>query len=203
MSGMTGGKNALNRCLGDALGTGGAEGIRTPDLLIANETLYQLSYDPVPKTAKRCRFAARVARPGFVAGRSDDPPGGRLPTLRSFQVRKSAPVSTMRRIWSNHQAARSRPQGRRARWRRLVRRLAAAGRSSGSQAVVVAVVFWRSECARFMAGDWGMASDIGCPRIRPKEGASFQESSDSPRITGGRPFDRACSRGGAVPSRWF
>ncbi|MEN9545423.1 MAG: hypothetical protein RLZZ34_340 [Verrucomicrobiota bacterium] len=31
------------------LGGGGAEGIRTPDLLIANETLYQLSYDPVPK----------------------------------------------------------------------------------------------------------------------------------------------------------
>jgi hypothetical protein len=26
---------------------GGAEGIRTPDLLIANETLYQLSYDPI------------------------------------------------------------------------------------------------------------------------------------------------------------
>ena len=25
---------------------GGAEGIRTPDLLIANETLYQLSYTP-------------------------------------------------------------------------------------------------------------------------------------------------------------
>ena len=25
----------------------GAEGIRTPDLLIANETLYQLSYDPI------------------------------------------------------------------------------------------------------------------------------------------------------------
>ena len=25
---------------------GGAEGSRTPDLLIANETLYQLSYDP-------------------------------------------------------------------------------------------------------------------------------------------------------------
>ena len=31
------------------LGGGGAEGIRTPDLLIANETLYQLSYDPVHK----------------------------------------------------------------------------------------------------------------------------------------------------------
>ena len=29
------------------LGTGGAEGSRTPDLLIANETLYQLSYDPI------------------------------------------------------------------------------------------------------------------------------------------------------------
>ena len=33
---------------GLVLGGGGAEGIRTPDLLIANETLYQLSYDPVP-----------------------------------------------------------------------------------------------------------------------------------------------------------
>ena len=28
---------------------GGAEGSRTPDLLIANETLYQLSYDPAPE----------------------------------------------------------------------------------------------------------------------------------------------------------
>ena len=27
--------------------SGGAEGIRTPGLLIANETLYQLSYTPV------------------------------------------------------------------------------------------------------------------------------------------------------------
>ena len=27
--------------------SGGAEGSRTPDLLIANETLYQLSYDPI------------------------------------------------------------------------------------------------------------------------------------------------------------
>ena len=26
---------------------GGVEGSRTPDLLIANETLYQLSYDPI------------------------------------------------------------------------------------------------------------------------------------------------------------
>ena len=29
------------------LNDGGAEGNRTPDLLIANETLYQLSYDPI------------------------------------------------------------------------------------------------------------------------------------------------------------
>ena len=47
---------------------GGAEGIRTPDLLIANETLYQLSYDPSPKTARRCRLEARVARTGFLDG---------------------------------------------------------------------------------------------------------------------------------------
>ena len=47
------------------LGGGGAEGSRTPDLLIANETLYQLSYDPVPKCARRCRFGDDVARTGF------------------------------------------------------------------------------------------------------------------------------------------
>ena len=34
--------------LGDSTENGGAEGSRTPDLLIANETLYQLSYDPAP-----------------------------------------------------------------------------------------------------------------------------------------------------------
>ena len=33
--------------------TGGAEGIRTPDLLIANQPLYQLSYDP--SLFHRCR----------------------------------------------------------------------------------------------------------------------------------------------------
>jgi hypothetical protein len=34
---------------------GGAEGSRTPDLLIANETLYQLSYDPIQLTCNRLR----------------------------------------------------------------------------------------------------------------------------------------------------
>ena len=32
---------------------GGAEGSRTPDLLIANETLYQLSYDPIPPMVRQ------------------------------------------------------------------------------------------------------------------------------------------------------
>ena len=34
--------------LPSAFRNGGGKGIRTPDLLIANETLYQLSYAPVP-----------------------------------------------------------------------------------------------------------------------------------------------------------
>jgi hypothetical protein len=35
---------------------GGAEGSRTPDLLIANETLYQLSYDPKPCVVRIIRL---------------------------------------------------------------------------------------------------------------------------------------------------
>ena len=34
-------------------GFGGAEGIRTPDLLIANETRYQLRHSPMRLTARR------------------------------------------------------------------------------------------------------------------------------------------------------
>src|SRR5882762_624164 len=34
---------------------GGAEGSRTPDLLIANETLYQLSYDPIHQSVRELR----------------------------------------------------------------------------------------------------------------------------------------------------
>jgi hypothetical protein len=40
---------------------GGAEGSRTPDLLIANETLYQLSYDPIQLTYKYLRHKSRNA----------------------------------------------------------------------------------------------------------------------------------------------
>ena len=58
------------------LGGGGAEGSRTPDLLIANETLYQLSYDPVPKCARRCRFGDDVARTGFCSVGFSGFPGG-------------------------------------------------------------------------------------------------------------------------------
>ena len=43
------GKTMRTQNFTEALQTnGGAEGSRTPDLLIANETLYQLSYDPIP-----------------------------------------------------------------------------------------------------------------------------------------------------------
>src|SRR5689334_1158009 len=44
-------------------------GIRTPDLLIANETLYQLSYDPTRGT--RCRVVGHpdgLRKPGFLIG---------------------------------------------------------------------------------------------------------------------------------------
>ena len=39
---------------------GGAEGSRTPDLLIANETLYQLSYDPNQLTHRYLRRKSRT-----------------------------------------------------------------------------------------------------------------------------------------------
>ena len=50
---------------------GGAEGIRTPDLLIANETRYQLRHSPMrpssarkklPPAARRTRIGARPRR---------------------------------------------------------------------------------------------------------------------------------------------
>jgi hypothetical protein len=41
--------------MGLGLLTGGAEGVRTPDLLIANETLYQLSYGPIQFTISHLR----------------------------------------------------------------------------------------------------------------------------------------------------
>ena len=41
---------------------GGAEGSRTPDLLIANETLYQLSYDPTnPAATNRLQDSMKIS----------------------------------------------------------------------------------------------------------------------------------------------
>jgi hypothetical protein len=47
---MTGRGDGSRKQFGGRIG--GAEGSRTPDLLIANETLYQLSYDPAPSANK-------------------------------------------------------------------------------------------------------------------------------------------------------
>ena len=43
---------------------GGGKGIRTPDLLIANETLYQLSYTPKigERLSRRSRFSSSIVR---------------------------------------------------------------------------------------------------------------------------------------------
>ncbi len=45
---------------------GGAKGGRTPDLLIANETLYQLSYGPTPDAVK-ITWPFRNCKPRLVA----------------------------------------------------------------------------------------------------------------------------------------
>jgi hypothetical protein len=41
---------------------GGAEGIRTPDLLIANQPLYQLSYDPIHEWSDPIVLAQKEVR---------------------------------------------------------------------------------------------------------------------------------------------
>jgi hypothetical protein len=47
---------------------GGAEGARTPDLLIANEALSQLSYSPVPAARNMLAGARQVnPYPGMVS----------------------------------------------------------------------------------------------------------------------------------------
>ena len=40
--------------------TGGAEGVRTPDLLNAIQALYQLSYDPV-QSARNLKFSPHLS----------------------------------------------------------------------------------------------------------------------------------------------
>jgi hypothetical protein len=57
---------------------GGAEGSRTPDLLIANETLYQLSYDPIQFTNKHLR---RIKRRAIFCFHDSPSPGRRVKRL--------------------------------------------------------------------------------------------------------------------------
>ena len=53
--------------LRQASGTTGGKGIRTPDLLIANETLYQLSYTPKRRANYRGETIFRQAIPKIVS----------------------------------------------------------------------------------------------------------------------------------------
>ena len=55
---------------------GGAEGSRTPDLLIANETLYQLSYDPIHQR--------------LAMGNLGKPAANSAAIMLRFQVRRKA-----------------------------------------------------------------------------------------------------------------
>jgi YggT family protein len=65
-------------CLGEVLG--GAEGNRTPDLLIANEALYHLSYGP----KERRRYGSRArSSSGVLTAPCQRPPGA----ARSSSVR--------------------------------------------------------------------------------------------------------------------
>ena len=50
-------KQMARKSAGDGVGSGG-KGIRTPGLLIANETLYQLSYTPVYPTTTESEHTA-------------------------------------------------------------------------------------------------------------------------------------------------
>ena len=43
---------------------GGAEGVRTPDLLNAIQALYQLSYDPI-RSGGKCKTLPRFVKPNL------------------------------------------------------------------------------------------------------------------------------------------
>ncbi len=71
------------------LNDGGAEGDRTPDLLIANETLYQLSYDPIQFTKSNLQFIREAAFRPYGNDASAPPAANLLPltmTLREFRA---------------------------------------------------------------------------------------------------------------------
>src|SRR5690348_72668 len=65
---------------------GGAEGIRTPDLLVANETRYQLRHSPVARGRTRSEQktyhpAALVPESGGPRRRAAAPHGKGMPTM--------------------------------------------------------------------------------------------------------------------------
>ncbi len=81
---------------------GGAEGSRTPDLLIANEALYQLSYGPRirsagapqarPRGADMCRFSPALSSVDAGAARRLERSGERVHTRRVWRLRcRSSP----------------------------------------------------------------------------------------------------------------
>jgi hypothetical protein len=63
-------------------------GSRTPDLLIANETLYQLSYDPIPNPRPLlCRTSpAQQVVLGTCVLRTNGPEGGSALPVKSCGV---------------------------------------------------------------------------------------------------------------------
>ena len=87
-------------------GAGGADRIRTCDLLIANETLYQLSYDPIPKRRQSMTPACKVKAilcfsENFAADKQLDQSGragSPLPAARGFDF-----PATARTEWRAHQ----------------------------------------------------------------------------------------------------
>src|SRR5215510_10904815 len=71
--------------MGEMQDGGGAEGIRTPGLLIANEALSQLSYSPVPQGADNAQTPRRKSS-------APEP----VPRLRT-----ELPPASFRRPWEN------------------------------------------------------------------------------------------------------
>ena len=67
---------------------GGAEGNRTPDLLIANEALSQLSYSPIPPESRRPEgppWGRRKRTRLPVSTANSDGTAGRIPAMRPYR----------------------------------------------------------------------------------------------------------------------
>src|SRR5712671_1911090 len=83
------------------IANGGAEGSRTPDLLIANETLYQLSYDPIHQITGEFRLVLRSPVRTSIDTRRNGIyyavlPGKGKPIWRTFEASTEAPLRVIR-----------------------------------------------------------------------------------------------------------